>query len=148
MTSYNNNNEESLCLRSFPSNAEQVLRTGEPVGYSANATSGGGSTSANSPAASTSIKIGNTMPMVVNATSSSTISTVLSPPPIQNNKKHSLGYRIRRLIFPQFCSTTGTTLSKHKASKELENNENQVMLFFCMFRLLSPTIGVFFLEFS
>lgn len=77
---------------------------------------------------STSLKV-DALPVVVSATSS-TVTTALaassSGNPANYNKKHNLGYRLRRLLFPQFRTTTGTTLNKHKVAKDGEKTENQV----------------------
>lgn len=85
----------------------------------------------NSTATTSSVKV--TIPVVVSTTSSSNapITSLASPANNStNNKKHNLGYHLRRLLFPRFRSTTGTTLSKHRSTvKDTEtNNENQNFL--------------------
>lgn len=73
------------------------------------------------------------LPMVVNSTSSSsTVVTTIVPPNsttnVSANKKHNLGYRIRRFLFPQLRSSTSSaaTLVRHKSTKDMENNDSQV----------------------
>lgn len=106
-------NEESISRRSYPGHAEALNVSHASVGPNC-------ATSSSSP----SVKIG--VPLVVSTTSSSTITTALSSP-VNPNKKHNLGYRLRRLLFPQTIrSTTSTTLSKQKPTKDVESNENQV----------------------
>ncbi len=123
--------QESISRRSFPGHAESQLTVSSSGGHHNNGPSCATSSSSSSVGKGV---VG--VPMVVNATSSSTAATtttVLATSSSANNnnnnssiKKHNLGYRLRRLLFPQLRSTTGTTLSKHKASKDVESSENQV----------------------
>ncbi|KAH9402568.1 E3 ubiquitin-protein ligase rnf19b [Tyrophagus putrescentiae] len=125
--------QESISRRSFPGHAESQLTVSSSGGHHNNGPSCATSSSSSSVGKGV---VG--VPMVVNATSSSTAATtttVLATSSSANNnnnnssiKKHNLGYRLRRLLFPQLRSTTGTTLSKHKASKDVESNENQNFL--------------------
>lgn len=128
--------QESISRRSYPGHAETQMTV--------SSCNGNASTSSSSPSAG-AVKVV-ALATVVSTTSSSTTATTTAlptgaplPVPLSGsssngnnnnsssvNKKHNLGYRLRRLLFPQLRSTTGTTLSKHKAGKDVENNENQV----------------------
>lgn len=129
--------QESISRRSYPGHAETVSSCNANASTSSSPSVGPvkvvalatvvSTTSSTTTATTTALATGapHPVPLSTNTTSGSgsngnNNNTV--------NKKHNLGYRLRRLLFPQLRSTTGTTLSKHKTGKDVENNENQVRI--------------------